>query len=474
MGAAALLSGGCEYATYPPGSIGSFESYGCIRMHNKDPRSSVDRRHSGRRYAVTTRPEPGCRMTIEDRLLDVDAVVGGERAAANERALHQALRRRAADVPIPRFRGSALFRSFFIGGFECSTHRTRQGGRLDLISATAHDRHAEGDYRSLAAHGIRTVRDGLRWHSIETTPGWYDWSSFIPMVRAARNSETQVIWDLAHWGWPDDLDIWSSAFIDRFARFSRAAATVVRDETDAVPFYTPVNEISFWAWAGGSLGYISPHAKGRGNELKATLVRAAIAAIEAVKDVDARARIVHAEPAIHVVSRSLDKRDVHAASHYTQAQFEVLDFIAGFARPELGGRPEYVDIVGVNYYLHNQWVDGDLPIAVNDPRHRPVRDLLADIHRRFGRPMFIAETGIEADLRPAWLRIMGHEVAAARDAGVPIEGLCIYPVTDYPGWDDQRHCPTGLFGYADQDGRRPTYLPLAEELARQQGRPRPL
>jgi lipoprotein-anchoring transpeptidase ErfK/SrfK len=40
MGAAALtLSGGGEYAihgTNRPGSIGSFASYGCIRMHNKD------------------------------------------------------------------------------------------------------------------------------------------------------------------------------------------------------------------------------------------------------------------------------------------------------------------------------------------------------------------------------------------------------------------------------------------------------
>ena len=65
----------------------------------------------------------------------------------------------------------------------------------------------------LAEHGIRTVRDGLRWHLIETAPGRYDWSSFLPMLRAARDTGTQVIWDLAHYGWPDDLDIWSPAFV---------------------------------------------------------------------------------------------------------------------------------------------------------------------------------------------------------------------------------------------------------------------
>src|SRR5215212_5831629 len=64
---------------------------------------------------------------------------------------------------------------------------------------------------------------------------------------------------------------------------------VADGESDAVPFWTPVNEISFWAWAGGSLGYINPFAHGRGNELKAILVRAAIASIEAVRDVNPNA-----------------------------------------------------------------------------------------------------------------------------------------------------------------------------------------
>src|SRR5687767_5002668 len=76
---------------------------------------------------------------------------------------------------------SGLFQSFFIGGFECATHRGRDGRRLDLTKGTHHDLNAAADYTMLAEHGIRTVRDGLRWHLIETTPGYYDWSSFLPM-----------------------------------------------------------------------------------------------------------------------------------------------------------------------------------------------------------------------------------------------------------------------------------------------------
>src|SRR3954452_15949700 len=28
---------------------------------------------------------------------------------------------------------------------------------------------------------------------------------------------------------------------------------------------------------------------------------------------------------------------------------------------------------------------------------------------------------------------------------------------DYPGWDDERHCPTGLLDYIQADGGRPVY-----------------
>jgi hypothetical protein len=56
----------------------------------------------------------------------------------------------------------SLFRSFLLGGFECSTHRRRDGLRLDLIAATRHDLLAEEDYRQLAEHGTHAARDGAR------------------------------------------------------------------------------------------------------------------------------------------------------------------------------------------------------------------------------------------------------------------------------------------------------------------------
>ena len=47
---------------------------------------------------------------------------------------------------------------------------------------------------------------------------------------------------------------------------------------DDVPFFTPINEISFFAWAAGEVGWFYPYGKNRGGEVKRQLIRAAIAA----------------------------------------------------------------------------------------------------------------------------------------------------------------------------------------------------
>ena len=361
-----------------------------------------------------------------------------------------------------------LFDSYFLGGFECSTHRRRGGRRLDLLAATGHDRVVAQDYRWLVQHGMRTGRDGVRWHLIEASPGCYDWSSFLPMLRASRDVGVQIMWDLCHYGWPDDIDIWTPAFIDRFARFARAVAQLVHDETATTPFYCPVNEISFWAWAGAEVARFNPCARGRGFELKQQLVRAAVAAIEAIWSVDPQARIVQVDPVIHVVARPDRPRDRQPAEAYRRAQFQAWDMLAGRLWPGLGGKPEYLDILGVNYYSDNQWFLRGGTIQLGHSLYRPFREILAEVHRRYERPVFVAETGAEAEARAPWLRYVASEVCAAVEAGVPVEGICLYPITDYPGWVNGRHCQVGLLGLLDQQGRRAVYQPLAEELRRQQ------
>ncbi|MCZ0960991.1 glycosyltransferase family 4 protein [Paracoccus benzoatiresistens] len=358
------------------------------------------------------------------------------------------------------------FDSFVLGGWEASTHRLRSGRRLDLIEAVGHDAHAAQDYRQLAGLGIRACRDGARWHLIERAPGRYDFSSLTPMMQAARDTGTQLVWDLMHYGWPDDLDIWSATFVDRFVRFARAVALHHRELTDAVPFWCPVNEISFLAWAGGDAQYLNPFAAHRGFELKCQLARASIAAMQELRAVDPRARFVHAEPLLAIHHDPHNGRPLWEAHGWHDAQFQAFDLLSGRLWPQLGGDPSFLDIVGVNYYWNNQWIHGGPPIDMDHSFYRPLSDLLVEVAARYDRPLVIAETGTEGARRASWFAYIRDEVARAQQRGVRVEGICLYPIANHLGWDDDRLCPNGLLGHDPSGGMRSVEWPLAQEIAR--------
>ncbi len=368
---------------------------------------------------------------------------------------------------------SPLFQSFFFGGFECATHRRRDHTRIDVLAATGHDTHTAEDYRLLAQAGITTVRDGLRWHLIETTPGQYDWSSFLPMLDAALASGTEVLWDLCHWGVPDGLDPFSSAFVDRFTAFAQAAATLIRDRRLAAgvsgpTFYCPINEISFWAWVGGDIQHFFPFGAGRGPEFKRNLVRASISAVGAVRAVDPSARFIQAEPIIRIVADPARPEEAPAVLAHSNAQFETWDMLAGRADPDLGGSPDLLDLVGINFYWNNEWIHEGERTPPGHALHRPLHTLLADLYARYQRPILITETGTEASSAIGWLGYICAEVRQAQRLGVPILGLCLYPISDYPGWDDSRHCSCGLIALDDTWSIRTLRHDLVAELKLQQ------
>jgi len=361
---------------------------------------------------------------------------------------------RADPPPAP-----GVFQSFWMGGFESACQINTRKERIDMLAATQHDIQAEADYALVRRWGMRTVRDGVRWHLMEPSPGHYDFSGFLPMLHAAQRQGVQVIWNLLHYGWPDDLDFFSGAFVERFARFCRAVAQVVRAETAAVPFYVPINEMSFLAWGIGHKGIIYPYAVGRADEAKRQLVRATIAAIEALWAVDRRARLAVIDPVLHVVAPP-DRPDLVAlAQGQRAAQFDAWDMLAGRRHPELGGRARYLDLVGVNYYHSNEFETPDLRLRWEDtPRDRrwiPFHCLLCEIHARYQRPVFVAETSHFGAGRARWLREVAQEAGLARAAGVPLEGICLYPIIDRPDWENFDHWHnSGLFDlHRDATGR---------------------
>jgi beta-glucosidase/6-phospho-beta-glucosidase/beta-galactosidase len=362
-----------------------------------------------------------------------------------------------------------MFDSFFQAGFECSSHRRKDGVRLDLIRATGHDRHIRQDYDLCAQLGLRTLRDGLRWHLIETVPGKYDWSSWMPALEAAEEAGVQIIWDLFHYGSPDHVDQSAPDFADRFTQFALAAVEVQQSISRRPPLVCPLNEINFMSWA-VEVEYFPRVGPRQVGWFKRQLARTGIAAARAIKDRWPNAFISWAEPLVHVAPRSHRRPEVRAAEKYRQGQFEAYDWITGRAEPELGGDPSLADVIGLNFYPHNQWYLNGPTIPMGHHEYRPLADMLLEVSERYGKPLFISETGAEGSGRPAWLHYVCDEVRSAQGRGARVEGICLYPITAYPGWDNSRHCHVGLLSSIVSEGTRHVYEPLLEELERQRMR----
>ena len=364
-----------------------------------------------------------------------------------------------------------FFQSFIQAGFECSTHKRRDDSRLDLISTTGHEKFISTDYGLLQRFGIRTVRESARWHLIEETPGTYCFDSLAVLLDAAAATGTEVLLDLLHFGWPDHVDIFSSEFIQKFGQFSYAVAHYLKRRPDRCRMIVPVNEISFLSWAGADVASINPYTTGRGSELKHNLVRAAVAASEILLNELPGVRLISPEPVIHIVGNPAIEGDDVEAESYSLSQFQAWDMLSGRLAPELGGRPEYLDILGLNFYERNEWVHNDTKaLSRNDPRYKHFRHIVQEVWSRYARPMFVSETGTEDGARAEWFNYVCDETAAALEMGLPVHGICLYPIVNHPGWEDDRHCHNGLFDYPDAAGIRNTHWPLAHSVRSQQQR----
>lgn len=331
-----------------------------------------------------------------------------------------------------------MFRSFFFAGFEGATGYNARGEWFDQIAATHHDHHADDDYRQLAEVGIHAAREAIRWPLVDRH-GRYDFSTVRPFVDASRRHHIDVVWDLFHYGYPSDLDIFSEAFVRRFADYCHAAARYICAHQEGTCYFTPVNEPSYFAWAAGEVGRFAPHTRGRGPELKLVLARAAIAGIDAIRTAVPAARIVNVDPLCHIVpphGRVDLLGDAHSFNH--NAVFESWDMLAGRLHPELGGSREHLDIVGVNYYWTNQWEMGreETPLADDDLRRVPLSRLIRRVWKRYGGDLLITETAHVHERRAAWINYVADECESLLADGVPLRGVCLYPILGMPEW----HC----------------------------------
>ncbi|MDB5868179.1 MAG: glycosyl transferase group 1 [Polaromonas sp.] len=377
-----------------------------------------------------------------------------------------------------------LFRSFWMAGYEGADHLNSAGHALSMNEANHHWQQLDADYALLAQFGIRTVRESIGWRITEQQ-GDTGFKRLRVQAEIAEKHGIEVIWTLMHYGWPDDIELLSPEFVERFAAFSDKVARTLRSVSSSRRFYQPVNEISFLTWAISATGLMRHSTRhpswGHGPAVKLQLVRAALRACEVIGHADPGARFMHSDPLIHVAPPDGAPPDIiEAARRHGGYAFEAWDMLCGRIEPQLGGSPRHLDIVGINYYHDNQWAfHGGKPLLwhLKDPRRKPLHELVDSVWQRYHAPMLIAETSHVGEGRGQWLDDVARQVMRCRQRGMPVEGVCLYPIIDRHGWDDFSHWHnSGLWEVgqpqpAPGQGLQERILcqPYAEQLRRWQG-----
>lgn len=331
-----------------------------------------------------------------------------------------------------------IFLSYWQAGYEGADHINSAGHHLSMNDLTRHTHHAYEDYALLQEFGIRTVRESIGWRLVERD-GHFDFSSIEGRARAARELGLQVVWTLCHYGWPSDIDVYSPRFIDRFASYCEHVVCYLETFSIVPPIYSPVNEISFASWAASRNLFTCPGLKDDGGkELKRQLVRATLKGCDVIWRISPSARILHCDPVIHVVAPQHRPDMENRAVTLRESQFEAWDMLCGKQEPELGGEPRFLDLIGVNYYHSNQWeFDGrSLWWHLDHPRRLPFHNLLTEVYQRYRRPLLVSETSHVGSGRGAWIREIAQQGVLARQSGVDLRGICLYPIVDRPDWDD--------------------------------------
>ncbi|UJH92033.1 hypothetical protein LZ575_05335 [Antarcticibacterium sp. 1MA-6-2] len=329
------------------------------------------------------------------------------------------------------------FNSFFFGGFECADHINRSGKRINLLEETQHHLRAREDYSLLKDVGIKVVREGICWSTVEKSPYVLDFSSLKPRIDAAKELGIQIMWDLCHFGYPDGLVPTHPLFPSRFMSLCRAFALFHKKYCEDPLLVVPINEISFLSWHSGDVRGTVPFAVNSGFDIKYHLCKAAIEGIKVLKQSDDSCKIILVEPLVEIHRGELEISN-EELEELNSHQHQAMDIISGSLCPELGGSPDLFDMVGFNYYYNNQWEhEGPIlawPSAGN--KMTPFSKLLFKAYKRYNKPTIITETGHFGDLRSQWLEEISLECDRAMSMGVDLRGICIYPVIDRPDWDD--------------------------------------
>jgi beta-glucosidase/6-phospho-beta-glucosidase/beta-galactosidase len=368
----------------------------------------------------------------------------------------------------------------FIGAFE-STYQPEHD--RDVIETTQHDVRWRDDLRLMAASGVERLRYPIRWHRVERDPGVFDWRQTDEVLGAMCDLGLDPIVDLLHHTsyprWLGDLS--SRRLQPAFMRFVEQVAM----RYPWLRAYTVCNEPLTTLLLCGMLGVWPPHGDSLKSfvDLASNVVPAVNGASRALGELLPEAEHFHVEVCERHTWTAAGERTAASAN---DRRFLFIDLLIGRTiephRPfveevvRAGGEdllcstPGRLDVLGLDYYAHNQWHwHGDGQGTNVAPSPEPLSELLIEYADRYRVPIALGETnirGFAAD-RATWMKYTLEQCERTRDRGVDVRGYCWFPFVDSADWSSLlRSCegaidPVGVYWLDEHLERRASVMSTA-------------
>jgi beta-glucosidase len=388
------------------------------------------------------------------------------------------------------------------GGIEDTfVPQTRKGQRaLDEYQLIGHYEHWREDLAQARELGLKALRWGVPWYRVEPQPGEFDWR-WIDEVLPYMVEElgiTPVI-DLVHYGCPFWLHK-EFANEDYPRAVARYAAEFARRYKRLIRWYTPLNEPLITALMCGKRGLWPPYLRGDRGYLRIMfqLAEGIINTVEAIKEIDSQAIMVHVEAT--GLTRTVREDLALLALEDQRRGYICYDLLTGRITPdhplfpwlvrngispdELAGlarRSISLDVLGMNFYP--QWstkqifIDqkGRLSYRNIEKDGAGFAALIEDYHRRYQAPVMITETSAfgREEVRSHWLEASVAAIRNLRQQAVPVIGYTWFPLFTMIDWRyrfgrgpvERYRLELGLYRLNDsKDGGRWAATPLVDQL----------
>jgi beta-glucosidase/6-phospho-beta-glucosidase/beta-galactosidase len=375
----------------------------------------------------------------------------------------------------------------FIGAFE-STYQPAFD--VDVAETTGHVARWRADLALMASCGVSRLRYPVRWHRIEREAGRFDWRHTDEVLGWMQDHGMRPIPDLLHHtSYPRWL---KRGFADR--RFAPAYLRYLEAFARRYPWieeYTLFNEPFTTFLLCGQEGVWPPHLRGLKGFL--TLARNVMPALSeasrAYRDLLPGARHLYVDTCEQATAAIAAARPF--ADRANDRRFFVLDLLLGRPldpdRPFVaevvaaGGEalfdlaPGCIDVLGLDYYAHNQWQyrDGTGRGVMSAPDPAPLSSVIGEYWERYRLPCALGETNVRgfATDRASWLKYTLEQCEVAGARGVPLDGYCWFPFVDSCDWDsvlvrsEGNVDPVGVYWLDGRLDRRPSSMSAAYAMA---------